>query len=1153
VVAFFISTSNQINFNFNVAPSTSTDFKGLSFNEYNYGILVGGTLVYRLSPGSSSWQQVNNTSGNTYTSADVQGKYAIVVGNSGVIQRSDNFMTSATFAAITAPSGTTTTNFNNVVMYDRSRAYILGAAGVLIKTVDYANTWVQKNTGSGSGSVNLTTLALNKRDHLVFAGSSGYAKQVNDQADFASSLFWYDRLGRMVISQNTRQFNKSTQAYSYTLYDPLGRITEVGEKATADRIESTLVGRQIDDALLSTWISNGGSTTRTEITQTFYDNQQGPSGVISQRNTKKRVTAIYYMDVHTALSAGATTGFGHATYYSYDVHGNVDHLVQDVPDLAAVSSQYKHLYYQYDLISGKVNQVDYSPGQRDEYHHRYTYDADNRIVQVETSKDAILWDKDANYEYYKHGPLSRAELGDLKVQGLDYSYTIQGWIKGVNSNTMSAVRDPGRDGDLSLSGNTHDKVATDAFGYTLGYFAGDYNPIGTFTTASKFEASTTGSDLLSARSDLWNGNISHMVTCLPKASDYTANQTITPEAFGSAYKYDQLNRLSSSRAFTNINTTTNQWQSGAGTNPSAYATDYTYDAMGNILTQKRNGGGTSAIALDELTYNYHTTTDGLVSNKLYQVNDVVSAGNYTDDIDDQGTFNNTHSTIETANNYGYDELGNLVRDAQEEIASIEWTVYGKMKKITRNSGSSKADLELGYDASGNRLWKKVTPKGSGAVISTYYYLRDAQGNEMCRYVKYTNTTSQLMYVAQEHSIYGSSRVGVDNRKDTLYKAGSYSPAWGGANTSRRALGLKSFELANHLGNVLVTVSDKPIYKVSSGTIYFQPEITSASDYYPFGAPLQGRSAAFGGEYRFGFNNQEKDDEVTGDGNALDYGARMYSARLGKWFAVDPLAEQTKEPYSFCYNNPLRFVDLDGRSGQDWVKKGNGDIYWDNKATSQATTKEGETYLGKTHQREKIWNNVNIRGNIENGLMAESYNSNANMTYENKTPWMDRAFEEMAKNISETGSNPEITKYWAHTQMPEAAANGDAWAASVLNEDQTPWCAAFVNFNLETSGVEGTNHAKAFIFKGYGQDLGRTTPIYGSIAVMNYSHVGFVAGTNKDGRIILLGGNQRDAVNLSPNGQSAVIKYVYPSGHTPTNLAPPQFSLIERSITNETSR
>jgi len=50
-------------------------------------------------------------------------------------------------------------------------------------------------------------------------------------------------------------------------------------------------------------------------------------------------------------------------------------------------------------------------------------------------------------------------------------------------------------------------------------------PIGTFTTASKFEASTAGSDLLAARCDLWNGSISHMVTCLPKASDYAANQT----------------------------------------------------------------------------------------------------------------------------------------------------------------------------------------------------------------------------------------------------------------------------------------------------------------------------------------------------------------------------------------------------------------------------------------------------------------------------------------------------------------------------------------------------------------------------------------------------------------------------------------------------
>jgi RHS repeat-associated protein len=184
---------------------------------------------------------------------------------------------------------------------------------------------------------------------------------------------------------------------------------------------------------------------------------------------------------------------------------------------------------------------------------------------------------------------------------------------------------------------------------------------------------------------------------------------------------------------------------------------------------------------------------------------------------------------------------------------------------------------------------------------------------MCRYVKYTNTTSQLMYVAQEHSIYGSSRVGEDNRKDTLYLGAVYTPTWGGVGASRRELGLKSFELANHLGNVLVTVSDKPIYKVSSATIFFQPEITSISDYYPFGAPINGRGYS-SDAYRFGFNTQENDEEVNGTGNSVDYGARMYSARLGRWLSVDPFDNKYPyhSPFVFTANSVLVNSENDGR-------------------------------------------------------------------------------------------------------------------------------------------------------------------------------------------------------------------------------------------------
>jgi hypothetical protein len=47
------------------------------------------------------------------------------------------------------------------------------------------------------------------------------------------------------------------------------------------------------------------------------------------------------------------------------------------------------------------------------------------------------------------------------------------------------------------------------------------------------------------------------------------------------------------------------------------------------------------------------------------------------------------------------------------------------------------------------------------------------------------------------------------------------------------------------------------------------------------------------------------------------------------------------------NNPIRLTDPKGLAAEDFVKKANGSIYWDKNANSQETTKEGETYLGKT--------------------------------------------------------------------------------------------------------------------------------------------------------------------------------------------------------------
>lgn len=99
------------------------------------------------------------------------------------------------------------------------------------------------------------------------------------------------------------------------------------------------------------------------------------------------------------------------------------------------------------------------------------------------------------------------------------------------------------------------------------------------------------------------------------------------------------------------------------------------------------------------------------------------------------------------------------------------------------------------------------------------------------------------------------------------------------------------------------LTDGPKYKV---------DLSSASTYYPFGMQMPERN--WSSEwYRYGFQGQEKDDEIKGEGNSINYTYRMHDPRIGRFFSLDPLAPSYpwNSPYAFSANRVIDGVELEG--------------------------------------------------------------------------------------------------------------------------------------------------------------------------------------------------------------------------------------------------
>jgi RHS repeat-associated protein len=521
--------------------------------------------------------------------------------------------------------------------------------------------------------------------------------------DGGTAQYVYRQDGKIRFSQNAYQKAAANagagkaEKFSYTNYDTFGRPVESGEYAVAS---ATFASLTANTTLLEATGASGDIAGATKLSQvnTYYD---APATNLSLSG--------YTQDAGFLKGAVSyTTNANSSTWYNYDDHGRVIWMVKQLTGLTG----YQTLNYTYN-DQGNVSVVEYQRGTAAErFLHYYTYDADSRLINVQTSTDASSKVQQAHYAYYLHGPLKRTELGD-QLQGVDYVYTPQGWLKVINSPTGDATKDPLKDG-------VSNSFAKDAFGMQLEYFPGDYN-----RTGSNVTSIPTGT------TNYFNGNVTGMSWQSNKPSSVVSMDPTIQSPTMYAYAYDPKYQYTQS-AWGTPNYSNGTFAPAAKFGESGI----NYDANGNIQAlQRTDGNGALSDNFSKYTYTLNT-------NKLTGVGTTGSPSAYA--------------------GYTYDEIGRLKSESQTGTTApqyyLQYDVTGKVTAIYSDAGMTTLVTGYTYDEAGNRI-KTVNATG------TTYYIYDPSGNVLAIY---SATTALPTPVLAEVPVYGSDRLGTYFKPATNY-------------------------------------------------------------------------------------------------------------------------------------------------------------------------------------------------------------------------------------------------------------------------------------------------------------------------------------------------------------------------------------------------